>query len=157
MLNKLQISFFLVSLSILIGCASEGLKTSAGGNSTDWYSTFINGDGRLTCQLACSGKYGGNRRTLKAYYDAQAWVDLSREVSEIGHGKDQAYFYLGRSAEGLGFNAAARTYYALALAYPMKCKSGSLCDGIDIPSEIKIRLGILDRQAIPPQSQIKSR
>ncbi len=150
-MKKLQISIISVSLCILIGCASQGLKTSAGSNAKDWYSTFINGDGRLTCQLACSGSYGGNKRILKAYYDAQVWLDLSREVSEIGYAYDQAYFYLGRSAEGLGFNAAARTYYALALAYPMKCNSRANCDDLDISSEIKIRLNILDSLSVHPK------
>ena len=124
-------------LTIGLGaCASGGSRTLSGLEVADVLTTFKSGELRLECDTACSGAWGAARRKAKSLYDNHLWTDLVHEVARVGHRVDQTYFYLGRSAEGLGYNEAASTYFSLALANSYKC-AGFInnCDGLDVPRE----------------------
>ena len=100
---------------------------------------LVEGNIRLVCGVNCYVKYVQMRDEMKKLHDNKAWLDLARQVSAIGYEIDQAYYYLGRSSEGLESYDAARTYYALALTAP-KCGGFlDICDGFDFPREIKAR------------------
>jgi hypothetical protein len=74
---------------------------------------------------------------------------LAAEVARIGYRINQSYFYLGRAAEGLGHVEAARTYYELALASPMRCGQIEVfktCDGLIFPDDALFRL-----RGLPPR------
>lgn len=131
---------------LLAGCAQVGPRNASGQQVVDWMATFRSGDLRLTCDTACSGAWGANRRTVKGYYDAQAWNDLVRAVALVGMRVDSGYFYLGRAAEATRHTEAARTYYRLALATTFKC-AGLInnCDGVDVPREASAGLARLTR------------
>jgi len=117
-------------------CASGGSRTLSGLVVADVLTTFKSGELRLECDTACSGAWGAARRKAKSLYDNQLWTDLVHEVAKVGHRVDQTYFYLGRSAEGLGYNEAASTYFGLALANSYKCAGVfNNCDGLDVPRE----------------------
>ncbi len=133
---------------LLAGCAQVGPRNASGKQVVDWMATFRSGDLRLTCDTACSGAWGANRRTVKGYYDAQAWNDLVRAVALVGMRVDSGYFYLGRAAEATRHTEAARTYYRLALATTFKC-AGLInnCDGVDVPREASAGLARLARAA----------
>ena len=74
---------------------------------------------------------------MRGFYDNKLWMDLAKEVSEIGFDNDQQYFYLGTSAAGLGYRNAARTYFNLARASAIKCGgSTNVCDGFNFPNDI---------------------
>jgi hypothetical protein len=131
---------------LLAGCAQTGPRNASGEPVVDWMATFRSGDLRLTCDTACSGAWGANRRTVKGHYDAQSWSDLVRSIALVGMRVDSGYFYLGRAAEGLRQTEAARVYYRLALATTFKC-AGLInnCDGVDVPREASAGLARLAR------------
>ena len=133
---------------LLAGCAQTGPRNARGEPVVDWMATFRSGDLRLTCDTACSGAWGANRRTVKGHYDAQSWNDLVRSIALVGMRVDSGYFYLGRAAEGLRQTEAARVYYRLALATTFKC-AGLInnCDGVDVPREASAGLARLARAA----------
>jgi hypothetical protein len=142
-----SIRFLCVILACLLaGCAQIGPRSASGEQVVDVMATFRSGDLRLTCDTACAGAWGSNRRSARTYYDAQAWVDLVRVVAQVGMRVDSGYFYLGRAAEGLRQPDAARLYYRLALANTFKC-AGLInnCDGIDVPREASAGLTRLAR------------
>jgi hypothetical protein len=136
-------------VGLLAGCAQVGPRNASGQQVVDWMATFRSGDLRLTCDTACSGAWGANRRTVKGHYDAQSWNDLVRSIALVGMRVDSGYFYLGRAAESLRHHDAARLYYRLALGTTFKC-AGLInnCDGIDVPREASAGLARLAR-AIP--------
>jgi hypothetical protein len=136
-------------VGLLAGCAQVGPRNASGQQVVDWMATFRSGDLRLTCDTACSGAWGANRRTVKGYYDGQSWNDLVRSIALVGMRVDSGYFYLGRAAESLRHHDAARLYYRLALGTTFKC-AGLInnCDGIDVPREASAGLARLAR-AIP--------
>jgi tetratricopeptide (TPR) repeat protein len=126
---------------------------------------FRLGSARLECALTCAGAYGAMRRKLRALHDSGLWADLAIEVLRIGFSNDQAHYYLGTAAEGLGYNAAAEVYYrrtiAVAKSSP-KCAAFlvNVCDGFVFPEEAESRLaGVLKKREdeerktvlIPPQ------
>jgi hypothetical protein len=124
------------------GCATDGPRDPAGVPITNSLAALESGEIRLTCAASCAGSYGACRKLLRARYDRQQWKDLAVEVARIGYRINQSYFYLGR-AEGLGHVEAARTYYLLALASPMKCSQGEVfgtCDGLVFPDDALSRL-----------------
>jgi hypothetical protein len=77
---------------------------------------------------------------MKEFYDSERWKDLALAVTEIGDRNDQAYYYLGRSAEGLGYFDAARVYYKLSKT-ALKCGGViNVYDGLVLPSMVDARL-----------------
>ena len=129
------------------GCATVGPHDPAGVAVRNDIAALESGEVRLTCRAACAAYYGGLRPLQRARYDRQEWKDLALDVARIGFRIDQAYFYLGRAAEGLGYIQAARTYYELAIASPSKCgRVLDVCDGLVFPDDALSRL----RRLPPP-------
>ena len=135
---QLNSRVLLISIGLFVavglgGCATGGISTSA----PDFREKFARGEIRLTCTLACAGSVGVARQKMRGLYDNKLWLDLAKEVSEIGFDNDQQYFYLGASAAGLGHRNAARTYFNLARASALKCGgSTNVCDGFNFPNDI---------------------
>lgn len=100
------------------------------------------GQVRLACDWSCTGSWNGARKTASGLYRSQLWNDLAAEVVRVGYASDLTYFYLARSAEGLGKPAAAATYYRLALASGGKCDGivFNSCDGIDVAAQVQAGL-----------------
>jgi len=97
---------------------------------------------RLSCDWSCTASWSSARKTASGLYRSQLWNDLAAEVVRVGYGSDLSYFYLARAAEGLGKNAAAATYYRLALASGNKCNGivFNSCDGIDVAGQVQAGL-----------------
>jgi len=164
-----QLLLVTMCVTLIAGCASRGSVTTSGEAINDLGAAFKKGRIRLHCTLSCFGPYGGNRRNLKLAYDNKLWHDLAADVSAYGFENEQAYFYLAKSAEGLGYYEAAKTYYKLALISPLKCKGGlfdvDVCDGLDFPREIEEglkRIPIVKKEAerlvgIKIQKEVKAR
>lgn len=130
-----QIICLIVISYYLLGCASQMAQSPTGEPITDIISSLKKGDLRLTCDTACSGKWGGIKTRIKGLYENKLWTDLAIEISNVGFRVDQNYYYLGSSAEGLGYPDAAYIYYKLSLATAHKC-NGLInnCESLDIPS-----------------------
>ncbi len=142
-----MVAMIAVSIS---GCVTTGAKTSASAPVEETFSSFARGEVRLTCVLPCSFADGFSRSKYKALYQNEQWRDLALEVIGNGFQQDRNYYYLGRSAEGLGFKETARIYYKLALATSSVntcAASPNVCDGVAMPSDVFARQNFLDRQA----------
>ena len=134
---------------LLSGCTSGGVQDDAGRPVTDVYSVFQHGDVRLRCGPSCAFAWGSNRAQLSALYQAQLWKDLALKVSDVNFEADLSYFYLGKAAEGLGFNSAANIYYRLSNATRYKCPE-SQCSGIVLPKEANAGLARITPQLSAP-------
>jgi hypothetical protein len=123
------------------GCATDGPRNPEGAPVPNVLVALERGEIRLTCGASCAGYYGAFRKQQRARYDRHQWKDLALDVARIGYRINQSYFYLGRAAEGLGHVEAARTYYELAIASPMKCgRVFDTCDGLVFPDDALSRL-----------------
>jgi hypothetical protein len=141
MLNFKKTLCFVLMFSLMIqyGCASWGIYNKYGEKIEFSVDNLVEGNIRLVCGANCYVKYAQMRDEMKKLHDNKAWLDLARQVSDIGYEIDQAYYYLGRSSEGLESYDAARTYYELAFTAP-KCGGFlDICNGFEFPRDIKTR------------------
>ena len=130
-------------LSATAPTSSAGIQSErASENQEHLAGRFVAGTFRLDCQLTCLISYRQNQEVLARLHSEQAWEALSNEVIRIGYKNNLAYYYLGRSAEGLGHNIAATTYYRLGKALRNKCTedADSRCGGIVFPREFDTAL-----------------
>lgn len=125
----------IVIAGILAGCSTGGARDASGQPVEDIFGAFIKGEIRLQCELSCAGSKGTKSRQWAALYKQQAWRDLALEVAELNFESDHEYFYLGRAAEGLGFNQTAQTYYRLAKTASHKCVSYT-CEDVNVAEEV---------------------
>jgi len=84
----------------------------------------------------------------KNLYDDAGWEELALSVMKVNSGSDLAWFYLGRSAEGLGHKQAAAIYYQNSIeASKKKLISACLsCSGFKFPADSRSRLEALKVQ-----------
>ena len=82
-------------------------------NAEELDPKFYNGEIRLSKSLFDTSAYG--RDELRNTYASNDWNKLVRLVLSKKAAWDTYYFYLGRSAEELGYKKAAITYYNLAI------------------------------------------
>ncbi len=90
--------------------------------------------------------YVEHRKQLRALFAAQNWKGLAQILIANSYGNDLSWYYLGRSAEGLGYPEAAAAYYRNARSAKTRCKGhfiGNDCDGHTFPADIDARLGAL--------------
>lgn len=133
----------MVIAGVLAGCSTGGARDESGQPVEDVFGAFTKGEIRLHCELSCSGSKGTKSKRWTALYKQQAWRDLAIEVAELNFASDHEYFYLARSAEGLGFNQAAQTYYLLAKNAAHKCESYT-CKDVDVAEEVDRGLDRVD-------------
>lgn len=113
--------------------------------------------------------YGHYREKMKAFYATSDWESLAKAVIEGNNNYDVDWYYLGRSAEGLGLYKAAKIYYTNALLSTVdKCRLVDVipfteceglkflfqdvsrcqtpyndCEGFVFPQDITVRLNAL--------------
>jgi hypothetical protein len=89
-------------------------------------------------------QYMLSREKMRHFYAVADWAALAKAVIEGNLFGSVEYYYLGRSAEGLGLYKAARIYYAKGLMYSDECKylQGG-CDGFSFPRDINVRIEAL--------------
>lgn len=110
----------------------------------------------LDCGAKCSFTWGAQAAAIHQLDLAEKWNDLAVRVMQIGYGSDLAYYYLGQSAQGLGYHQAAITYYGwslgintgtdpmlkcasgTALAAQLNLQSGDHCQGVDLAASIPV-------------------
>jgi hypothetical protein len=131
------------SLMVQYGCAAWGVYNEHGEKIEFSVDDLAEGNIRLVCGVNCSVRYVQMSDEMRKLHDNEAWLKLAHLVSEIGYEIDQAYYYLGRSAESLKSYDAARTYYALALKAPKCGGFFDICNGFEFPGEIRARNALL--------------
>ncbi|PWC56794.1 hypothetical protein TSO221_00725 [Azospirillum sp. TSO22-1] len=107
---------------------------------------FVSGKAELDCYLACATRFGSGQATMRNLHDAGRWDDLAKLVITIGYNQDISWYYLGRSAEGLGLHDAALTYYKRAISSEYKCLTFMLnvCSGLAVPETVNQRIAMID-------------
>ena len=102
---------------------------------------FNAGRAQPTCQVSCLWGWLNALPTLDAQYRTQDWNGMRSTVLALNYKDDLSYFYMARSAEGLGFFPAAKVYYERSLelsASPLstdRCASMAItdpCNGLDV-------------------------
>ncbi|MGH8559791.1 MAG: hypothetical protein ACRESZ_20530 [Methylococcales bacterium] len=89
------------------------------------------------------------RERMWTYYNRQEWESLAKAVIQGNTNIDLDWYYLARSAEGLGLDKAAKIYYINALSTIHKCHRSSGysynddCHGFNFPEAINARLEAL--------------
>lgn len=142
--NALAAIFLL--LGALCGCAAPNANLSPDAQVTQQINFFAGG-AILSCgHLACADSYGRHRLSTRSLYKTGDWHALETEVMDQNYDIDQAWFYLGASAEGMGADLAAQRYYFSALTSRFKCHYGLLnvCDGLNLPELTEQRLMALN-------------
>ncbi len=90
---------------------------------------------------------------LRSKHDSGLWRDLAQDVMDLGFKLDLAYFYMGRAAQGLGFEEASKRYMRTALELSAtaegSCAKRSFlsCSGFDVASEAARQLATSGRGA----------
>jgi predicted Zn-dependent protease len=99
---------------------------------SEQFETFKGGKAVLDCRVACSFAYTRAKGGWKALHAQGAWRDLAVSVMQAGYLSDLSYFMLGEAARGLGFEAAAATYYKRALVAGREHGCGEDCEGFPV-------------------------
>lgn len=92
------------------------------------FERFKQGVFELSCSN-CGLSFALSQSEYKKLYDQQDWRLLAQKVMKSNYKLDLAYFYLGKAAQGLGYDDAARAY--LAKASELSALGASACaDGL---------------------------
>ena len=81
--SHLLILLVLFYISLMSGCASNGVYTSSGNKITDVQTAFKNGDIRLNCGVGCSFKEGTEQAKQKEFFNNGLWYDLVNLISSF--------------------------------------------------------------------------
>lgn len=141
--SYLLILCVLFNTILISGCVSNGVYTSGGVKISDVQTAFIKGDIRFNCDQLCAGNFGYHRPEMKKLLSAEKWNDLMLDLTNIGFSVDLAYYYLGRSAEGLNYFEAAMIYYNLAHEVRKCDRIINNCDGFKFPQDLLDRENII--------------
>src|SRR5215467_7811602 len=126
------------SLSACINVSSTGI-TAADSGRGELTDDFRNGEAKLDCRMRCAFAWGLERQRSKGLYDTRAWSELAVDVLKIGYGDDLSYYYLGKAAEGLGYDRAAEIYFRFSRDAALKCSDiyGD-CYGFVFPRDARV-------------------
>ncbi len=135
------------------GCVNQTIDATNAGQIFDQFSS---GNLQLDQGLRSVGNNIWFSNRMFADLVNHDWAGLSKLVIEADSGNDIGYFYLGLSAEGLGFPNAAAQYYQRSISDsetnidPTECTYGSgrtyafaLCHGIVLPDAAEERLRVI--------------
>lgn len=102
------------------------------------FDQFQNGALELTCTSECSAPFLLKQGALKEAHDNKNWRVLALDAIKVGYRFDLSYYYLGKAAQGLGFNSSAKKYFEEAVklseSKDESCAHGIFlgCGGIDV-------------------------
>ena len=131
MKNIIASLFFLVLFFCFDGKAEEL-------DNNQFESSFKTGLVELNCgNLICAGRWGANRRDLKAYINNADWMLLAKRTSELNYQHILGYYYLAKSAFMLGYYDAAKEYIDKSQSSDVKKNCGlGVCEGLDMQIEL---------------------
>ena len=137
---------------VLTGCAVRTPEVSI----DELMRRLQAGEPMLDCRVACLDAWQANRATALVLNEARRWRELAVLVMQTGYTDDLTYFYLGRAAEGLDYQEAAKTYYRISArlsAAGLACikENPDLCNGQRLPAAAEARLAELTAPpSVPP-------
>jgi len=115
---------------------------------------FRAGDATLDClTLQCATVWNATRPVAQQAAAIGDWEDLAADVLAADYDQDLGWYYLGAAASGLGFRAAARTYFERSIqsslaGAPTTC-SPFACDGWNLPADARVAMASLPVAAPP--------
>jgi hypothetical protein len=139
-------------LGLLLSACSQQIPVLTPEIQATLLSNLRLGTATLDCGLACAGTWGGSLSEMNVYNATGDWTRLALRVMQIGFQEDLGYYYLGRSAEGLGAYEAAYKYYRIAGALAtgpggqFKCASAGLCNGLHFPMDLYPRIQVVQAE-----------
>ncbi len=150
-MKNTQINYLLLpcvfAIALTISACTPKYSTVTPELRTQLLSDFKAGRTNLSCQLSCDWSWLRNFNPMVLLHNTNQWESLALLVMQTGLEKDIAYYFLGRAADGLGYNQAAIGYYkrssnlsgdATSLHHCRSLQNG--CGGIDMASGIQARL-----------------
>jgi hypothetical protein len=145
----------LAAAMLLAGCESK-VATLTPEVQAGMLKDLQSGKLALDCGMKCSFTFINRAAQLQALDIAERWNDLAEQTMQIGFGNDLAYYYLGQSAQGLGYHQAAIDYYNYSYALAqgtdssLRCEGQDSCQGVDIANSIPV-LVQASKQALAQQ------
>jgi len=109
----------------------------------------------LACREACLEEWRRVQPQAAQLAEAARWRELAATVLHVGYQDDLSLYYLGRAAEGLGYLAAAASYYrqsqeisgtSLSCAYMSR-----QCGGVALPAATSAPLAAIERTFARPR------
>ena len=100
---------------------------------------------------SCGFTWGANNQDILSNLAGERWHDLANLIKSLECSQDSAYYFLGRSAEGMGFNDAAKKYYEISVKnsqidnhlYSCSYAFNYNCWGFKFPQDSEARLAEL--------------
>jgi hypothetical protein len=146
-------SALIALVSALLAACSQNMPVLTSQAESKMIANLREGRAGLECGAACSGTWEQSLSALNRRYVIGDWRQLATLVMQIGYQNDLAYYYLGRSAEGVGAFPAALKYYRTAGHLTtgsdsrFKCNSGGhdLCNGLNFPRDLSSSIRIVQR------------
>lgn len=138
--NKINLLFLLIFLALLNLSCSSSYKTLDSSLQEQLINDLNTGNANLECRFTCSSTWLNALPRLKILHDEGRWRQLALETQKIGYSDNLSWYYLGRAAEGLHANNAAKTYYNISIENTnsgLRCRK---CNGLNFPQDTSIRL-----------------
>lgn len=131
---------------LLAGCAGRFASVTP----TQAVAELVTGRPLLSCREPCLAAWQSAEPQAAALAAAARWRELTVLVLRVGYQDDLTLYYLGRSAEGIGYPGAAASYYRQSIQLSgtsISCRYLSrMCGGINLPHEASLRLAAIDRE-----------
>ncbi len=157
---------YCASIAIIVGLIVTGCaKQKPVVDPTVVAAQLSTGAPLLRCRADCVAEWRG-AQPYAAQLDAAArWSELAALVVSINYQDDLTLYYLARAAEGLGYPAAAASYYRQSTyisGSSLSCQHESgVCGGIVLPEAALARIDALESLspafAIPAPSAARDR
>jgi len=144
----MRIKIFTICVILFIsGCSTSPTKNSNPNFLVDLKNgniTLSGGD--------CGFSWGYNNSSYLYNLAQENWEELALQMHSHGCTQDVAYYFLARSAEGLGFKEAAKKYYRISIAnskignhfYTCSAVFDMNCYGFSFPKDSLVRLNALN-------------
>ena len=127
------------------GCASQ---TAAPLSADEAMVLLRSGRPVLTCREACLASWRESEPQAQRLAEAGNWRELAILVERVGYQDDLTLYYLGRAAEGLGYDTAAASFYRQSMQISgtsLSCLNMSKqCAGVFLPRDASLRLAAID-------------
>lgn len=135
---------------VLAGCAERPAVTPA-----EAVAKLQTGRPLLSCQDACVAEWQRAQPQAAQLAAGGRWADLAALALRIGYQDDLSLYYLGRAADGLGYPAAAASYYRQSMRLSgtaVSCQNMSrMCGGMEFPRAASLRLAAIERNLNRPR------
>ena len=141
-------AFFAITIGLaciaVAGCATQTPPLSA----DEAMVLLRSGRPVLTCREACLASWRESQPQAQRLAETGNWRELAILVERIGYQDDLTLYYLGRAAEGLGYDAAAASFYRQSMQISGTSLSclflSKQCGGVSLPREASLRLAAID-------------